>query len=374
MSCSRRQFLTTCLSGSLMLSSGPLLAGCTATRTHALRKLPLPGKLDSLTARLLHYASLAPSGHNSQPWEVTILSPTQWRVGIPPDRFLPAVDPQGRESLISLGAFVENCAQAAAVEGLAIESEVTGQDPPGRVSLELKLVPGQRAPDTCLQRMEQRRVVKKGQRPEVLTATDARWLEGLWPGQVEYHARGTNGARWLAEGTIAAMAAQCQREEAMVELSRWVRFGAKMVGTNRDGLTSAGMEINGLAGWLVDHFYAAEDVLKDSFRRQTVDMTARLAGEGAGWVLLRGPGSTAVDLIAASRQFERLFLQLRERNIACHPMSQMLEEADGLRDLHSRFGAGKTLQMLLRVGYVDNYPEPVSPRRPPEWFTFAAQG
>jgi hypothetical protein len=56
-------------------------------------------------------------------------------------------------------------------------------------------------------------------------------------------------------------------------------------------------------------------------------------------------------------------LLLRERSIAAQPMSQALEEGPWHDDLAATLGLPHPIQFLVRVGYVDRYPEPVSPRR-----------
>ena len=65
---------------------------------------PLP--LDVLPAdarQILFLASLAPSGHNIQPWSVRLLAPYHWVIGINPARWLPMVDPTQRETMLSMG-------------------------------------------------------------------------------------------------------------------------------------------------------------------------------------------------------------------------------------------------------------------------------
>jgi len=44
-------------------------------------------------------------------------------------------------------------------------------------------------------------------------------------------------------------------------------------------------------------------------------------------------------------------------------MSQPLEEAPWHDDLAATLGLHHPIQFLVRVGYVDRYPEPASPRR-----------
>ena len=51
---------------------------------------------------ILYLASLAPSGHNTQPWFVRYLAPYHWIVGNDRSKWLPAVDPTQRETMLSL--------------------------------------------------------------------------------------------------------------------------------------------------------------------------------------------------------------------------------------------------------------------------------
>ena len=56
---------------------------------------------------ILFLASLAPSGHNTQPWFVQYLEPYHWIIGNDKSKWLPAVDPtqQTRTAGSSLGFF-----------------------------------------------------------------------------------------------------------------------------------------------------------------------------------------------------------------------------------------------------------------------------
>ena len=108
--------------------------------------------------------------------------------------------------------------------------------------------------------------------------------------------------------------------------------------------------------------------MKKSMRKRSVEQTAGLAAEGGGWFVITSPGSSVADLIEAGRGFERMALMARERGVAIHPMTQILEEEVGRRGLASNHDAGMIPQFVLRVGYLDRYPDPVSPRRPVSWF------
>jgi hypothetical protein len=63
-----------------------------------------------------------------------------------------------------------------------------------------------------------------------------------------------------------------------------------------------------------------------------------------------------------------MWLLARERMIAIHPMTQMLEEKTWRDEIASEHDAGMIPQFILRAGYLDRYPEPVSLRRPVNWF------
>ena len=61
-------------------------------------------------------------------------------------------------------------------------------------------------------------------------------------------------------------------------------------------------------------------------------------------------------------------LLARERRIAIQPMTQYLEEQAGLNQIAANHQASMIPQFLLRVGYLKDYPDPVSLRRPVSWF------
>ena len=83
--------------------------------------------------------------------------------------------------------------------------------------------------------------------------------------------------------------------------------------------------------------------------------------------MLALPGLPA-DRLAAGRRLERLALVLKARSLAVHPMSQQLEEPEFRRRIAAEHDPGMVPQFILRVGYLDSYPAPVSLRRPVEWF------
>ena len=62
---------------------------------------------------ILFLASLAPSGHNTQPWFVKYIEPYHWIIGNDKSKWLTAVDPTQRETVLSIGSFLQNLEYAA---------------------------------------------------------------------------------------------------------------------------------------------------------------------------------------------------------------------------------------------------------------------
>jgi hypothetical protein len=372
MKLNRRSFLKkTLAAGSLLAGAGYFIAACSGVSRNKLPGPELaeqsPHGLDKVCYTVLYYASLAPSGHNSQPWYVRVLDQNEWIIGLDPLRRLPAVDPHNREAMLSIGAFAENLTLAAGMFGLKAKMEILAADPFEQDILKVSL--SQAKPvDYPLQRITGRMTVKHGYLPDEIKKDDLQMLSKPFNGRIFYFPRGTEHADCIAEGAIENFRRQSQRDDAQHELVKWLRLSNSDAEHYRDGLTVEGMEILGFKGWFVRNFVNPEDFMKPSFRKQGVDHTAELARQGGGWIVITSEGRTAADLIETGRKFESMALLARERNIALQPMTQYLEEEAGLRQIASDHQKDMIPQFVLRVGYLNHYPEPVSLRRPVSWF------
>ena len=363
----RRAFIQHGLTGAALIGAGPLLAACAGTGRADLplvtSPVPIPAGIDATRRRILQYAALAPSGHNTQPWAVRVVSADEWIVEADPARRLPAVDPDNREVILSIGAFAENLAVAAGAAGLDCDIAVLAHTTADREVLRARLAPC-RPSGYPLARLEKRRTLRNGFRPEPIRSADIAALAAPLDGRLFYFPPGSAHAECLRDGAVEHFRAQSRRDDAQQELTGWLRLSRSQAERHRDGLTVEGMEIEGFKGWFVRTFIRPEDFLKPRFREQGVDMTARLAAQGGGWIVITSAGRTVADLIDTGRRFQRMALLARERGIALHPMTQYLEEPAGRRQIAAAHPAAVIPQFVLRVGYVDRYPDPVSLRRP----------
>jgi hypothetical protein len=368
----RRRFLKKALAaGTLAVGSGCLLSACSGIRRSDLPDQNLSGhtanQLDAVGNSILYYASLAPSGHNSQPWYVRVLSRNEWIIGIDPDRRLPAVDPGNREAMLSIGAFAENLSIAAGTFGLKAEMEVIAGDPFAQDIIKVTLRKT-KPTDYPLQRITRRMTVKHGYLSKEIKKEDVSALTEPLKGRLFYFPRGTDHATCIEEGAIENFRIQVQRDDAQKEMVQWMRLSNKAAERHRDGLTVEGMEIQGFKGWVVRNFLNPDDFMKPSFRKQSIDQIAKLARQGGGWLVITSEGQTVADLIESGRKFERMVLTAREQNIAIQPMTQYLEEESGLKQIAAEHPQRVMPQFVLRIGYLDTYPDPVSLRRPVNWF------
>jgi hypothetical protein len=372
MEMSRRAFLQKSLSAGIFgLGAGPLLSSCSGVRRSSLpssdslfEEIP---ELDDQGIAVLHFASLAPSGHNSQPWYVKKVARFEWVVGAYPNRRLPAVDPQNRELLLAIGAFMENLSLAASVYGLEPQIQLLASKPTDEEILKVVLKK-KAAGEYPLKRITSRRTIRNGFKPTEIKNSDFQKVSKPLEGKIFYFPPSSEHGKCLAEWAIESFRDQTNRDDAQKELASWIRFSDKEAKRYRDGLTPEGMELTGLSGWYARKLMGPKDVMEKNFRQEGIDGTARIARQGGGWFVLTSPGDTVGDLIETGRNFEKMFLLARDYKIAIHPMSQMLEEEKWRNEISKKHGSKMIPQLVLRVGYVDKYPDPMTLRRPVSWF------
>ncbi len=379
---SRRELLKSAAGGLLLAGGVSALTACRGVKRDDAPNLDsgsvsMKG-LSRDEVEILYLASLAPSGHNTQPWTVKVVEPGHWVVGSAKERWLPAVDPRNREVLLSLGAFMENLIIAAGALGFEVDQQITAKDPMEPEIAHLRLKKG-RATGFPIEKIKKRRTVRNGFSGDELTREDFRYvvqhegeaclLSDVPTPHAHYFPNNSPEGRYLQEGLIEANTVQASRMSAREELARWIRWSNKDARQYRNGLTPDSMEIGGFAGWYVRNFYNRSSVLTEGFRKQTVDMVAKQVRTCGGWLVVTSLGSEVPTLIAYGRAFERLFLKVRDRGIALHPMTQMLEEKERLKqELTKGLGLAGEAQWVLRMGYLRTYPDPVSLRMPPGKF------
>lgn len=208
-----------------------------------------PALHDARLAGYLRLAGRAPSAHNTQPWSPRVVD-GGIEVAVVPGRTLPAGDPTFRDLLLSLGAWVECVAVAAAQDGLALAVEplpalscldelpVHGDADPDHPVLRLALAPfaagapGASAQGPTTAHVRDRRVYRGTLRPapDVWAGSPPlpAWLRLLEVDAPAMRHLVRLGAAWTAS-----------RPAVSAELVRWLRLSPTHPRYRLDGMTEA---------------------------------------------------------------------------------------------------------------------------------------
>ncbi|PZO38836.1 MAG: nitroreductase [Pseudanabaena frigida] len=317
---------------------------------------------------ILHLASLASSTHNAQPWFVQYLEPYNWIIGNDKSKWLPEADPTQRETILSIGAFIQNLEYAASSFGYICHWTLLAKTNQDEQVVAVKLNKIESKNPFDISKIKERRTVRSNFLKDELKIEDRQYLINSETEFIHYLPAISKEGQYINEQTIVANRIQTYREPAQQELADWIRFSTKDAEKYRDGLTTASMEIEGLSGWIVRNFYNKDSVMNKDFREVGLDKVKQQVSESAGWILITSKDNSVATLLETGRRMERLLLKVREKNIAIHPMTQILEESSTRQMLNQVIGISENIQFILRVGYLKNYPQPVSLRRPVDWF------
>ena len=324
--------------------------------------------INSDEREILYLASLAPSGHNTQPWFIKYIKPYHWIVCNDKNKWLPAVDPTQRETMLSIGAFLQNMEYAANNLGYDFQINQLASKNQDEDIAEIKLIKSKNTMKFDINTILNRRTLRSDFLDEFIKIED---YNGLFEYEEEYLTfipKGTAEWKYLNEQTVEANKIQSFRDPAEKELSEWIRFSNKDAEKNRDGLTPATMEIEGISGWIVRNFYDKESVMKDNFRNRNIENVIKQVSQSSGWLLITSKDNSVNSLLETGKRMQRIFLKVREKSIAIHPMTQILEEPSTNKTVNNALGIKDDIQFILRLGYVADYPKPVSLRRPVDWF------
>lgn len=304
------------------------------------------------TGRLLRYATLAASSHNTQPWRFE-LARDCIRVFADAGRQLRVADPDRRELFLSVGCAVENLVVAAEHYGYA--TTVTYDEPDNDsedlvLAATVHLDPLSSRPSDALAALfpaiEARRTPRGPFAPlpvphalvqSALTAADSLGARLLFVGDRE---RKQAAAELAAEGERVQFA----RPDFRRELGELVGAGA--FGTPR------------AFAWIAKAAISHVDL----GARYAARAHDNVAGAPLLGFLLAEPGRAS--LVRAGRAFERIGLLAAAQGFAVQPVSEPIQ----VPSLRGRLAAlvdapADVLAMLFRLGGTPKLPPRYSPRR-----------
>ena len=363
----RLQFIKYTCAGGIAFGVGSFLYSCIQIEDEtAMRKGYILQNIQGLSedeTKIIYLASLAPSGHNTQPWILTINCPQRWTIGSNKSRWLPAVDPDNREMMLSIGAFIETLSVAAGMYGYEAEIDVIGKDNFSSEIAEVRLIKGKQT-SAIEELIKERRTVRKHLLKSTISGEDINHLVGTNTNAVFYYPLNSKEGAYLSQASLLANKTQVYREEAQIELANWIRWTDREAREYGNGLTPESMEMEGLVRWYAKNFFNNKDVLGKTFKNETLTLVEEQVQNCAGWLVVKSNGSTVVDLINAGRVLQSVWLSAHEKRIAFHPMTQVLEETPWRAELAKELGHSGSIQFVIRIGYIKEYFQPVSLRMP----------
>lgn len=324
---------------------------------------------------VLAYAILAPNPHNMQPWRIRLDGEDAFTVLCDPQRLLPETDPPNRQITIGFGCFLELARMAAAENGyrLHIESFPEGEPWPTldeRPVAHARLISDSNASkDPLFSDVLSRRtnrapfdtdtpvadddlaVVVNAAGPTVTAqaSADASLLQTL---------RDLSVDAWRVEWTTP----RTRRESIIV-----TRIGKAEINKNPYGLALAGAPMDALkaAGVLTRENM---DEPGTTAYAQSLSFYEKACETAMAFAWIKTAANTRADQLEAGRAWVRMQLAANARGVACHPVSQALQEYPEMAELYARahdlLGAanGETVQMLSRLGHAKT--PPPAPREP----------
>jgi nitroreductase len=307
---------------------------------------------------VIRYATLAPNGHNTQPWRFGIGTGS---VEISPDlsRRTPIVDPDDHHLFVSLGCAGENLALALRARG---KSGNLRFDPAHAGSLVFDFGDGPKAEMSLFDAIPRRQSTRSDYDGRQVGSNDLKAMAqaAMVPGVGLVMITEPSQISKVGELVIAGNSAQMANAAFMRELKAWLRFSPRQAIDTGDGLFTATSGNPPLPVWLgpriFDWFFNADD---------ENDKYARQMQSSAGVAVFIAQQADPDHWIRIGRACQRFALQATALGVKCAFMNQPVEVVNLRSDLAALVGMpDRRPDIVLRFGYGRNVL--FSARRPVE--------
>jgi nitroreductase len=304
----------------------------------------------------IRYATLAASGHNTQPWRFRLRGS---RIEILPDlsRRTPVVDPDDHHLFVSLGCAAENLALAAGARGRPGELRFASANDG---SVEFAFGGGSEIDSVLFDAIPKRQSTradydgKPVSVPDMQTLADAAAVPGVDLVLITDRAQIDRVRDLVVAGNSAQMA-----DKAFVqELKAWLRFSPREAIETGDGLFSASSGNPTLPAWLgppVFDWVFKADAENDKYARQL--------HSSSGVAVFISRRDDREHWVLAGRACQRFALQATALGLKHAFVNQPVEVASLRPQLAALVGMlGRRPDVVMRFGYGPTLP--FSARRP----------
>ncbi|MEN2788168.1 nitroreductase family protein [Sphingomonas oligophenolica] len=334
------------------------LSGMGSSADYAAAIGPLRRRLaDTPSARdLIRYATLAPNGHNTQPWRFRL---GVRRIDILPDfsRRTPVVDPDDHHLFVSLGCAAENLSLASAARGAP---GVVGFDSADKGSVSFNFESARAMPSAMFDAIPKRQSTRADFDGRAVGQADLDALAraAAVPGVDLVLLTDRNRIDRLQDLVLAGNSAQMADPAFVRELKSWLRYNPRQALRTGDGLYSVASGNPALPDWLGPHafdWFSTARLENETYGRQI--------RSSAGIAVFTGAGEGPAHWVAVGQACQRFALQATALGLKHAFMNQPVEVPRLRPELAALIGlAGRRPDIVMRFGYGPTLPW--SPRRP----------
>ncbi|AOP36315.1 hypothetical protein A0128_20040 [Leptospira tipperaryensis] len=363
----RKDFLTKAAALSAGVALTSLFPGCSGAdygeEVDRIRSKPfskLAGE-DNTMLNLIRYATLAPSGHNSQPWKFSLKGNT---IRIFPDftRRLHVVDPDDRELYISLGCALENLLVASEQAGYIPEIEYFPEKEEKdciRVILKKGI---SNKNETLFRAIPLRQSTRNEYDGKSLSSSEFKKLESTPKSKTIHNLVFTDKKQieplieYIKEGDQI----QISDPAYYKELKDWIRFSESEAIAKGDGLATRCTGNPSVPRWFGQFLM---DAIVSGKSQGNAD--EKLIRSSSGMMIFTSEQNDREAWIEVGRAFEQWTLLATSLNIKSAFMNQPAEVPKLRAQLKEHLNLGTAYpQLIARFGYSQRMPN--SPRRPLE--------
>jgi hypothetical protein len=303
---------------------------------------PLDLEHDILTAALR-----APSAHNAQPWRLTPLGESRYRLWYAfADKLL--ADPEDRDGIMAAGGFYETLRLAAERRGMTavLPLDIRNHDR-GIDFGEVTLVPLTNPPDPLAAAIEKRQANRHSYQRSPLPPNLAQQLGEL--GNILLDPN-------LVAPLVDRASVMAWKDPAFVtDLGKWTRFND----VSPDGMTVDCLDLSRLDQWALE-FALKRGKLPGWLARIYAQRDVRLTLASSAIAVLVAPNRSPQTLFECGRRLIKSWTTINAQDFSWHPMSIVIDQPT-VQELSQLIG-GQDGVAIYRVGYTPA-PAPWSKRR-----------
>lgn len=299
---------------------------------------------------LIRFATLAPNGHNTQPWRFQV---EEGKITILPDltRRTPVVDPDDHHVFVSLGAAAENLLLASAVRGRPSAARFNAG---GDGSVIVTFGDGSAPEPALFDAIVRRQSTRSEYDGRAVEAADLKLLvkASETPGVNLALITDRSQMDRVSDLVLAGNSAQLADPAFMRELKSWIRFSPRDAMRTGDGLFAVASGNPALPDWLGPGMFSMA-FKPDSDNQKYM----RQIRSSAGLAVFTGEREDKAHWVQVGRACQRFSLQATALGMKMAYVNQPTEVADLRPELAALAGMpGRRPDILMRFGYGPEMP------------------